>query len=382
VSNCTTSQAGHTYFTLKDAEGQLRCVMFQGGQGLEHVASGAALVVHGRISFYEARGLLEMIIDTAVPEGIGALQAQFEALKKRLEEEGLFDPSRKRLLPEFPKVIGVVTSPVGAVLHDICNVLSRRYPLATVVVAPTQVQGDEATSGIVQALETLNRRDDVDVIIMARGGGSIEELWPFNEEAVARAIYASRKPIVTGIGHETDFTIADFVADLRAPTPSAAAELVSPDVAVLAARVTSSGERLHEIYSGRLSDLLLQLVAVERRLRFLAPNVAEYRRRVDDLCQIAERGLSRCISLLHERSDGLVHRLEALDPRGTLRRGYAIVQREPEGAIVSRIGQVQDADPLKITVSNGSFSATAASAGAKQKRARRKGRTYAGKALF
>ena len=381
VSNSTTSQAGHTYFTLKDAEGQIRCVMFQGGQGDEHIQNGSAIVTHGHVSLYEARGLLEMVVDIAVPEGVGALQAQFEALKQRLEEEGLFEPSRKRPLPEFPKVIGVVTSPTGAVLHDICHVLERRYPLVKVLVAPTPVQGNEAASGIVGALEALNRRDDVDTIILARGGGSLEELWPFNEEAVARAIYASRIPVVSGVGHETDFTIADYVADVRAPTPSAAAEIAVPDATVLREHVSSQDEYLRQHLSGLVTEMRYSLKASEQRLWFLAPNVEEYRRRVDDLSQSARRGLEQYLSLLHERSQGLRRRLEALEPQDTLRRGYAIVQRDPAGTIISRVGQARDGEPLRITVSNGDFPATAG--GRKRpKRTKKKVDTYAGRPLL
>jgi exodeoxyribonuclease VII large subunit len=381
ASNCTTSQAGHTYFTLKDADAQVRCVMFKGGQGSEHVQNGTALIVHGHVSIYEARGALQVVTDMAVPEGVGVLQAQFEALKKRLEEEGLFEPTRKRPLPEFPRVIGVVTSPTGAVLHDICHVLERRYPLVKVLLAPTPVQGDEAAQGIVSALEALNRRDDVDSIILARGGGSLEELWPFNEEMVAHAIFASRIPIATGVGHETDFTIADYVADVRAPTPSAAAEIAVPDVTVLQEQVGSQALYLHQLLSGLVIELRHTLASSQQRLRFLTPNIEEYRRRVDDLAQATHRGLQQHLSLLHERSEGLKRRLEALEPQDTLRRGYAIVQRATDEAIISRVGQARDGESLRITVSNGDFPAT--TGGKKRpKRNKKKVDSYAGKPLF
>lgn len=381
ASNCTTSQAGHTYFTLKDAECQLRCVMFKGGQGCQHLTDGAALTVHGHVSLYEARGMLQMVADIAIPEGVGVLQAQFEALKKKLGAEGLFDPSRKRPLPQFPQVIGVVTSPIGAVVHDICHVLARRYPLARVLVAGTRVQGDGAAQSIVQALEELNRRDDVDVIILARGGGSLEELWPFNEESVARAIYASKVPVVSGVGHETDFTIADFVADVRAPTPSAAAEIVAPSVDVLRDQVGTLQARLRQHLSDIVAEHRHGLTSLRQRLWFHVPDVEEHKRRLDDLCQSINMALSRQTSLLHERCESLTRRLEAMNPADTLRRGYAIVQRHRDQAIVSRVGQVQAGEALKVTVSNGDFPATAGGE-PKPRRRRKKAETYVARPLF
>jgi exodeoxyribonuclease VII large subunit len=248
-------------------------------------------------------------------------------------------------------------------------------------VAGTRVQGDGAAQGIVQALEDLNRRDDVDVIILARGGGSLEELWPFNEEAVARAIYASKLPVVSGVGHETDFTIADFVADVRAPTPSAAAEIVTPSVAVLREQVDTLQARLRQ----HLSDIVLEhrhgLASLRQRLWFHVPNVEEHKRRLDDLCQSINMALSRQTSLLYERCESLTRRLEAMNPADTLRRGYAIVQRHRDQAIISRIGQVQAGEALKITVGNGDFPATAGGEH-KPSRHRKKTETYVARPLF
>jgi exodeoxyribonuclease VII large subunit len=242
VSGPRTQPSGHTYFTLKDATSQMRGVLFRSAfvrqrRMAEHLEHGAQVIVHGRITIYEARGELQIVVDFVQPEGVGLRQAQFERLRTQLEEEGLFAADRKRPLPSFPKRIGVVTSAAGAVFHDICNVLTRRWPMAEVVLAPTPVQGPEAPYGIVGAIETLNLEGDVDVIIVARGGGSVEELWTFNEEAVARAVFGSLIPVVSAVGHETDFTICDYVADLRAPTPSAAAELVVPDSRQFRARL-------------------------------------------------------------------------------------------------------------------------------------------------
>ena len=230
ISNLRRSASGHAYFPLKDDSALLNCVMFRGQQGSDVLEDGSAVSTHGRISFYEPRGSTDFIVDLVMPEGTGALSLEFEKLRAQLELEGLFDESRKRSLPEFPTVIGVVTSVSGAVLHDITTVITRRYPLVDILVSPTLVQGDSAPENIVQAINDLNVDGRSDVIVVARGGGSLEELWAFNDERVVRSIYGSKIPVVSAIGHETDFTISDFVADLRAPTPSAAAEMIVPNV--------------------------------------------------------------------------------------------------------------------------------------------------------
>ena len=242
VSGPRTQPSGHTYFVLKDASTQLRSVLFRAAQLrqrrlVDYLTQGSQVIVHGRLTVYEARGELQIVVDFVQPAGVGLHHAQYERLRLQLEEEGLFDAARKRPLPLFPRRIGVVTSPAGAVFHDICNILRRRWPLAEVVLAPTPVQGQEAPIGVVTAIESLNLLGDVDVIIVARGGGSVEELWAFNEEPVARAVFGSLVPIVSAVGHETDYTICDYVADLRAPTPSAAAELVAPDWLQVAAQI-------------------------------------------------------------------------------------------------------------------------------------------------
>jgi len=381
TSNLVTSQAGHLYFTLKDAQSQLRCVMFQGGQGGELLQNGAAVIVHGRVAFYEARGLVELRADIVVPEGTGALQLKFEELKRRLEAEGLFDPSRKRPLPAYPRTIGVVTSPTGAVFHDICQILRRRYPLAQVVLAPTPVQGDAAAPAIVAAVEALNRRGGIDVVILARGGGSLEELWPFNEESVARAIYASKVPVISAVGHETDVTIADYVADLRAPTPSAAAELVAPDVASLRSTVADLRQRAVRAVAAVAQAQRQDLEAHTQRLRALAPDVGAYRHRVEELSRTADRALHGHLSLLRERIAGLEGRVTSLNPRETLRRGYAIVQRDPAGTIISRVGQVRQGEALSVTVSDGAFPARAGNEG-KHRPERRKSRVHAARPLL
>ncbi|MGI8549463.1 MAG: exodeoxyribonuclease VII large subunit, partial [Dehalococcoidia bacterium] len=240
ISNLSRPTSGHCYFTLKDGAAQIRSAMFKQKAraayrtALQH---GAQVLAHGYVSFYEARGDLQFYVDAVQPAGVGVLQAEFERRYARLEAEGLFAAERKRPLPPFPRRIGVVTSETGAVFHDICHVIGRRWPLLQIVLAPTRVQGDGAADGMADAIAGLNRVRDIDVIIVARGGGSLEDLWAFNEERVVRAIYASRIPVISAVGHETDYTIADAVADVRAPTPSAAAEIVAPDQIEFAARI-------------------------------------------------------------------------------------------------------------------------------------------------
>ena len=234
VSNLARPGSGHSYFSLRDGSSSLRCVMFRGSGGGVLLEAGASVIAHGRISVYEVRGDLQMIVDLVQPEGAGELQLRLEELRLKFEREGLLDPSRKRPLPPLPRRIGVVTSPTGAVLQDIRTVVERRYPLVELLLAPCAVQGDGAAVTIVDAFEALNKTPDVDLAILARGGGSMEDLQPFNEEPVGRAVYSSRAPVVSAVGHETDTTLVDLVADRRAPTPSVAAEMAVPDRAELA----------------------------------------------------------------------------------------------------------------------------------------------------
>ncbi len=380
ISNLSTSPAGHTFLTLKDAQSQLRCVMFSGGEGAELLVNGNAVCAHGRISFYEARGSVDLIADLVMPEGTGPLALEFERLKMRLEAEGLFQESRKRPLPTFPNVIGVVTSPTGAVLHDIERVLARRYPLVELVLAPTQVQGEQAAAGIVAAIKALNDDKRSDVIILARGGGSLEELWPFNEEVVARAIYASAIPVVSAVGHERDYTIADYVADLRAPTPSAAAELVVPDYASLAMQVRDFQHRAALALSYQLAQWRSGLTTLARRAQNLAPDIVSMRRHVDDLTRTAATTLNNTLSIYRERAKGLELRLHSLNPSATLHRGYSIVEKVPQGEVVSRVSQAAVGDSLKVTVGDGAFPAVAG--GTARPRKRKPHPVYAGERLL
>ena len=357
VSNFTRSAVGHMYFTLKDGESQLRCVMFRNGNGGETMANGVAVAAHGRISFYEVRGELQFYVDLVRPEGMGELHLELERLKVRLEAEGLFEPSRKRPIPRFPERIGVVTSPVGAVWQDIQTVVGRRYPLVELTLAPCNVQGDRAAPSILEAFQLLNQESDVDTVIVARGGGSLEELWPFNEEVVARAIYASRCPVISAVGHETDFTIADLVADLRAPTPSAAAELAVPDSRDLHSTVLQD---VHTLIDGIGEWLTAQSVNVERlsqRLSSRTPDTGTWRQRVDDALQATGLRLNSSLALHKERLHSLQGRLVSLNPRAVLERGYAVVQQETTGAMVTSVDDVAPEDRLRVHVQDGAFGA-------------------------
>jgi exodeoxyribonuclease VII large subunit len=362
VSNYFQAASGHVYFTLKDEEAQIRCVMWrsQVERQVYLPQDGEAIVAHGRISVYEAGGRYQLYVDDIQPAGAGLLYLQFEALKERLAAEGLFDAERKRPLPPFPRCLGVVTSPVAAALRDIVNVLRRRYPLVEVVLSPTLVQGDEAPSQIVAAIKALNEHTDVDAIIVARGGGSLEDLWAFNDERVARAIYASQVPIVTGVGHETDFTIADFVADVRAPTPSAAAEVAVPDRQELRGAVESWRGGLAQLVKGRIEEERRALLYREQVLRRFSPQaqIDSYRQRIDDLMHSALADLKHHLALARERLRTLDSQLQTLSPLATLQRGYAIARHLGTGKVVRSVAQVAAGDRLEVRVSDGQFEST------------------------
>ena len=356
VSNLLVSQSGHAYFTLKDPQSQLRCVMFSRGTGMDLLADGTAITAHGYVSIYEVRGSLDFVTDIVMAEGVGPLALEFEKLKAALNSEGLFDPSRKRGLPRFPKFIGLVTSPSGAVLHDILQVLNRRYPLVEVLLAPSLVQGPEAVPGLANALRLLIDDGRSDLIILARGGGSLEELWPFNQESVARAIYASPIPVVSAVGHETNYTIADFVSDLRAPTPSAAAEMATPDTAALRMEVSALAQQLCSIISDRITNKGHGLSNLVSEFHHLAPDIVTLRRSVDDVSQRASVATSSSITLRIQEMNAVTTQLETLNPKATLKRGYAVVQKEATGDVVFQKTKVIAGDPLRVTVSDGAFS--------------------------
>ncbi|MQG10553.1 MAG: exodeoxyribonuclease VII large subunit [SAR202 cluster bacterium] len=355
VSGLRASSAGHTYFSLKDRESLLRCVMFRGMKGAELLSEGDSVSAHGKITFYTRGGTTDFMVDLAMAEGVGELALELERLKQKLAAEGLFETSRKRQLPRFPNKVGVVTSPTGAVFHDIQNVLERRYPLAELVLSPTMVQGPEAALKIAAALELLDREGGCNVIIIGRGGGSMEDLWPFNEEVVARAIYACKTPVVSAVGHETDETISDYVADVRAPTPSAAAELVAPDIYVLRRNLEAAATMMFRLLIDQDSRRRSDLTAVMRRMEQGLPDTQTIRRRVDDVGRVVQSASSRLLSESKIQVESLGLRLRALDPQATLGRGFSIVQLPDTGQVVSSVKQVSQGDSLEITVADGSI---------------------------
>ena len=359
VSNLSIPKSGHMYFTLKDAQASLRCVMWR-NQVVRQInlpQDGTAVEVHGSISVYEVGGQYQLYADQIRPAGEGLLYQEFIRLKNKLEAEGLFAEERKRPLPPAPKVIGVVTSPTGAAIRDILNTISRRYPLARVVVAPSSVQGDAAPGEIVRAMQQLNQEIHPDVVLVGRGGGSIEDLWAFNDEAVARAIYNSAAPVISGVGHETDFTIADFTADLRAPTPTAAAELAVPDQLELRDLLIGRMETLQWVAEDHLDQRRFKLGQTQTLLQRSSPGVrlASARQKTDELYRRAERAVGHHIQLSRTRLLGLTQQLAALNPTNVLGRGYAVVSHREQ--LVRSTMNVQPGDELKIQVRDGAFHA-------------------------
>lgn len=358
VSNFARPSSGHLYFTLKDASASLRCVMWRSAASRQVYLprEGDAIRVHGSLSIYEAAGQYQLYADLIRPAGEGVLYQEFLRLKDSLEAEGLFDPQHKRPIPERPQRIGIVTSPTGAALRDMLQTLQRRYPLAEVILSPTAVQGAEAPQGIITALEVLNRSFVPDVILLARGGGSIEDLWAFNDERVARAIAASRAPVITGVGHETDFTIADFVSDLRAPTPTAAAELATPSRQDLQAFIRELEERLGSTVEAAISNRRWEIESMVGRLRMKSPRwrVDSDRQRVDDLLRRAGRSMQHFLALQRTQSSAMAQRLSALSPTSILGRGYAVVSHL-DGRLVLSVAHVEAGDALRVQVSDGDF---------------------------
>lgn len=357
VANLARPGSGHSYFSIRDGKATLRCVMFRNSRGMHFLDNGAAIILHGRVSIYEQRGDLQIIADIAQPEGVGELQLKLEQLKFELEQQGLFDETRKRELPRFPRKIAVVTSPTGSVWHDIQNVVRRRYPLVELAIAPAPVQGEDAAPAIAESLQAASSEPDVDLVIVARGGGSLEDLWAFNEEAVARAIFACPVPVVSAVGHETDYTIADLVADLRAPTPSAAAELVVPDKSELMAFTVAAAQSMDASITRRLSAATDTTRQLDVRLHNALPDLDALRMQIDDRLKSARRTLAHLLTLNTERVQGLRLRLDSLSPRDTLRRGYAIVQRKDDGSVISASSQVDSGDDIDITLTDGELKA-------------------------
>ena len=360
ITNYSQSGAGHRYFSLKDEYASLRCVLFRGHSfGAPSLRNGMAVLIHGHMSLYEARGDLQFYVDSVEDAGIGELHLRFEALKARLEAEGLFEAERKRALPRAPSVIGVVTSPSAAALRDIARTLRLRCPLSRVLLAPTLVQGDGAAEQVAAAIALLNAHAEAEVIIVARGGGSLEELWAFNEEIVARAIVASDIPVVTGVGHETDFTIADFVADLRASTPTAAATAVVPDLRTWREELAQQQERADQAMSVYLYTQQGALGIRRHALDRASPRgrILQARQRVDEARERAQRGMRSLLDVRRERLRGQAGRLHALSPLLTLSRGFALVRRADDETLVTSVAQVAPGDSLVVRVSDGTFGA-------------------------
>jgi len=362
ISNFSQPRSGHLYFTLKDSEAAMRCVMWKpSAMRLRFNPTDGMLVeAHGALSIYPAQGQVQLYVDALRPAGEGALYQEFLRLRARLEAEGLFDPSHKRPLPRLPKHIGVVTSATGAALHDILQTLNRRLPTLRVTVAPTPVQGVDAPAGIIAALKRLNALPDLDLIILARGGGSIEDLWAFNDEGVARAIYASRIPVISGVGHETDFTIADFVADLRAPTPTGAAELATPITKEeLQAALQSAEAQLAELINRQLEDLKQSLLLAKSELRRTSPRqrILNNIQRLDELQGQLERAIQQQLQRKQNNLANTYDRLASLNPQAVLKRGYAIITDQATGQIISHTRQAIPWQPVWLQVQDGSIPA-------------------------
>ena len=399
ISNLSAPRSGHLYFTLKDAQAQIRCAYFRSRRALlEYLPEdGVQVLIRARLTVYEARGDLQLVVQHIEPAGEGALREKFERLKRALEREGLFDADGKRPLPGVPRAIGVVTSPTGAAIRDIISTCKRRFAGIPIIVYPTQVQGEPAVGGIIDALHIAVQRQECDVLILARGGGSLEDLWAFNDERVARAVAACTTPVVTGIGHEVDFTIADFVADQRAPTPTAAAELTVPDAAAIARQVRTNATLLRSAISRRIEQLMQRGDLLAHRLIHPTRRYARarhlfellYGRLVSALNGAVNAGRMRLIShsqglLLHgpqhrleqagwrmrssqkrlagmasrltspprQRLNACASRLHAVSPLATLERGYAVVT-DDAGVVVTRAEQAAIGSELEVRLARG-----------------------------
>ena len=357
ISNLSRPASGHVYFTLKDSNAALKCVMWKTAaarlrMGLQ---DGMEVEVHGRIGVYEVSGQYQLYADAIRPVGEGALYQEFMRLKSMLEAEGLFAQERKRSIPMLSEKIGIVTSATGAALRDMLNTLGRRLPTVEVILAQSPVQGVEAPPALVKAIQSLNNQSP-DVIILARGGGSIEDLWAFNDERVVRAVAGSRIPIICGVGHETDFTLSDFAADLRAPTPTSAAELATQITLLdLLAQLENYRSRLNTAALSLLADRQNMLSSLAAALRYASPErrIQSERQRVDELTRRVYSSLLHGIQLQSAHVSGMERRLEALNPLAVLGRGYAVVTRKDDGSVVSRVEQA--AGEMKVRVSDGEF---------------------------
>lgn len=356
VSQPSFPPSGHCFFTLKDANSQVRCALFREelARAVVRPAHGMNVIVHGRVRAYEPQGVYQLYVESVTPAGAGDLHARYEALRAELNAAGLFDEGRKRPVPRWPRRIGVVTSPTGAVWRDINNVLRRRYPLVELVLSPTAVQGATAAPAIVRALRRLYAQDAIDTIILARGGGSLEDLWSFNDERVVRTVADAPVPIIVGVGHESDVTLCDFAADLRAPTPSAAAELATPDGTQLPAILARFRARAAAALDGVAADRRRMLDGERRALAGLAPDIGAARQRAADLLDRGSRVLGDRLERRRLTLAATADALRTLSPTATLERGYAVA-RTADGRILRDAGQTGRGDPLQVILARGSL---------------------------
>lgn len=352
ISNFKLHYSGHMYITLKDEGGVLKAVMFKSAvSGLSfRPEDGMKVLARGRISVYEAGGAYQLYINEMIPDGVGELYIAYEQLKKRLEEEGLFAAEHKKKIPQYPERVGVITAATGAAVRDIINVITRRYPYAEIILYPSLVQGAGAAENICRGLDYFNKTDTADVIIAGRGGGSIEDLWAFNEEAVARAIYASHIPVISAVGHETDFTIADFVADLRAPTPSAAAELAVPSQLELMSRILADRNRISNAMVKRLETERKNLKNI--KLKSPKEDIDDERLKIDNLVKQAEKNFRIKLMSGREQMGNMAAKLDALSPLKVIKRGYAIPM-DGEGNVIKSVKNMKPDTEFDLKMSDG-----------------------------
>ncbi|HEU5280738.1 MAG TPA: exodeoxyribonuclease VII large subunit [Gammaproteobacteria bacterium] len=359
ISNFAAPTSGHWYFTLKDNNAQVRCALFKGSQRRIQTTpkDGMHVTITARASLYPARGEYQLIAEHLEEQGQGKLQQAFEALKKKLSAAGWFDADQKQVLPTHPNTIGVVTSPTGAAIHDILTVLKRRYPIANVVIYPTLVQGQEAPAAIAKAIKLANQRKECEVLIVGRGGGSLEDLWAFNEEIVARAIYDSDLPIVSAVGHEVDFTIADFVADVRAPTPSAAAEILTPDQSELLAVLARQKQQLAKHMQNQLNTTAYAIDAAEKHLHQHHPKqkIAERLQYLKTLSALCHQSMLAKLNAVKLNLGQAAATLDALSPLSTLMRGFSIAMKDKH--VITQAAELKPDDKLTLTFVDGCVNA-------------------------
>ena len=359
LSNFKRHTSGHLYFTLKDENAQISCAMWRFRAGTLPFApeSGMKVLVEGDVQVYEKGGNYQLIIQQIQPAGIGALQLAFEQLKRKLHAEGLFDASHKKPLPAFPERIGVITSPTGAAIRDIISVLTRRFPGIEILLYPVRVQGDGAAQEIAEAIADFNRYGEADLLIVGRGGGSLEDLWAFNEEIVARAIYASGIPVISAVGHEVDYSIADFVADHRAPTPSAAAEIAVRDRREVAGELNYYREKLTTVFRKQIDNQRTRLQRIQEGYGFRRPldMIYQSNQRLDELQRSIGASLNYYLQLQRSRLEKLEQQLRAINPEAILQRGFSICYKD--GKIVKDIAQLEENDPVRIQLAQGWFAA-------------------------